>query len=1332
MGFPKLFFGWPILMVFFVLLSGPDLSSANPPRGSPFIKNFKPIDYHAHPQNFAILEDRRGVMYFGNTYGVLEYDSVNWRLIPIVNGSQVRGLNIDSRGTIYVGGIGEFGYLEADSSGRLSYRSLLTKIKDPKLKFDRVHSIFVIEDRIFFITEVGIFLFDQYTVTEIPMKIRKGAFLIHDQIYVYNTQGIFRYQDSGLEHLPGSETLTDSSNSIMIMIPYGDLDILIAKSNRGLFRYRFTSPNDTAPALESFKTESDAFFRENIITSGIMIDPNTYAIGTWKSGIMLMDTQGHCLQVIDTRQGLNKNLIHSLFLDSNYHLWAAMNIGIAYIETHSPWSVFDERSGLNDFVVDSNHFKEDWYVGSYNGLFKFQGSDNPLKGPGFHLVKDFSYTCMALMSTPQGMLAGGTSGIYLMGQNQEVHLIIPGTVYSFAVNPRFPDIILYGMERELGALQIVTRAGGKLEIKNLPPSGSAKLKMEGPLYKMVSEPSGDLWITAMWNGLNHLQFSGNRWDEFTLTHYSTADGLPSNTRNKVNWVNGQMLIGTQAGIYVPVRQPGADGKPRYRFVPQEAMNRPIQEKNFSVDKIEAISPDKYYLFCYNPLSSGLGVLEKKKDGTFQLDTLPFRKIKAELQNFRIEDNGLIAMATDNGLFHYNTRLTNSSQSIFQCLIRQIQTGKGTILYFGTSPQTASPVSSASNPKTVLSYSENSLIFSFCAAFYENTEDTRFSSQLRGFDSAWSLWQPEPKREYTNLSEGDYTFQVKGKNVYDQESLPAGYSFQILPPWYRTYWAYLIYLVGFFLFIIALLHVNSQRLVAAKQRLEKTVEERTAEVVSQRNKIEAQNDLMQDAYNQMYSMNKQLTLTNLELEKLSIVARETDNAVIIMDPQGHFEFVNAAFTRLYGMTLQELREKMGDTLDKASNNPAVRMYLERCRKEKQSITFENYTRNRFGKEIWTQTTLTPILDDQGEVKKLVVVDSNITEIKNAQNQIDGILKSVGDGLLVTDIENRILLMNRAAEDLLRIRFSRVANQPMNLVLENQIFIEKIKQTMNEKREGLEFDFEIKGDADEPVRTLRARTSAILDAVGHFRGIVTSLIDVTLERKVDRMKTDFLSTAAHELRTPLTTIRGFSELLLTQSKDIEENEKTTFMQYINEQSVVLAKLINDLLDISRIESGIGFVMNWDQQDILPLLKSCLIQFQQTSKTHQFQLNLPDQPVSFIFDKEKIQQVILNILSNAVKYSPDGGLITITGEITENSFQVTVTDPGIGMTPDQLERVFDKFYRADDTSPIKGTGLGMSIVKKIIEKHKGGIRVKSNRGHANFTCPPGTSVIFTLPLK
>ncbi|MCD4693069.1 MAG: PAS domain S-box protein, partial [Calditrichales bacterium] len=378
---------------------------------------------------------------------------------------------------------------------------------------------------------------------------------------------------------------------------------------------------------------------------------------------------------------------------------------------------------------------------------------------------------------------------------------------------------------------------------------------------------------------------------------------------------------------------------------------------------------------------------------------------------------------------------------------------------------------------------------------------------------------------------------------------------------------------------------------------------------------------------------------------------------------------------------------------------------------------------------SQQSLAYLLEDVNESRdeleeKSSQLNISLKDAQDARDKIDAILKSVGDGLIVTDNNNRVILINHIAEDLFKVSLKDVVNRSIDYAIKDKTLRERVKYTLN-KRIDYQFDFELPGENLDKPLIFQARTSVIKDKEGKANGIITIFHDVSHEREVDRMKTEFISTAAHELRTPLTSIQGFSEILLTR-ENLDKIEKDKFLNYINKQAENLAAIIGDLLDISRIESGTSFILEKSPCIFCQVIKDTVEPFISQSKIHMFDINIPKKPIEILIDSEKIAQVLKNLISNAIKYSPDGGVIQVSGAVKEDVYQVSVEDEGMGMNPEQVSKIYDKFYRADTSNTaIEGTGLGMGIVKYIVEAHGGKVWVESKFGK-------GTKVTFTIPLK
>lgn len=240
---------------------------------------------------------------------------------------------------------------------------------------------------------------------------------------------------------------------------------------------------------------------------------------------------------------------------------------------------------------------------------------------------------------------------------------------------------------------------------------------------------------------------------------------------------------------------------------------------------------------------------------------------------------------------------------------------------------------------------------------------------------------------------------------------------------------------------------------------------------------------------------------------------------------------------------------------------------------------------------------------------------------------------------------------------------------------------------------------------------------------FGGIVYYR-NVSDQKKVELIKSEFLSTAAHELRTPMANIYGYSELLLNTEFNFESH--TEFTKIIHHQCERLTVILDDLLDLAKIEANGSGILNYETQNLDKLIHECIELFYREEVLYNFDLDIKETP-PIICDKNKINQVINNIINNAIKYSP--GQTTIHISVCEkesegvNGAEIIFQDEGIGMTSDQLSRVFERFYRADSSGIIPGTGLGLSIVKEIITLHNGKIEIESE-------FHKGTTVIIWLP--
>jgi PAS domain S-box-containing protein len=386
---------------------------------------------------------------------------------------------------------------------------------------------------------------------------------------------------------------------------------------------------------------------------------------------------------------------------------------------------------------------------------------------------------------------------------------------------------------------------------------------------------------------------------------------------------------------------------------------------------------------------------------------------------------------------------------------------------------------------------------------------------------------------------------------------------------------------------------------------------------------------------------------------------------------------------------------------------------------------------------TLARLVPVLrrelSDAASRKERILAEKALTQSRKEEeatrSKIDNIIISVPDGLLVCDEQNRVVLMNKVAENLLALAGDAVMNQPITRVFPDNALKKQLLEILATKSlQPLTTYLDHFRHDGKAFQVIQACTSLMKDPAGAISGTVTILRDVTRERELDRLKSEFISTAAHELNTPLAIIIGYMELLLNPAEESEfaPEQYREFLAEIYGKSLYLASIVDELLDLSRIESGQGLRLHKDVCSLTALLKKTVKQMQMQSAQHNFELVLaPEIPEELFLDCHKVSDVLENLLSNAVKYSPQGGMIQVRTAIHPGYFECSVADEGIGLAPEELPKVFEKFYRVDaSNTAVRGLGLGLCIAKQIVEAHGGTIRLESEVGK-------GTKAIFTLSL-
>ena len=349
-----------------------------------------------------------------------------------------------------------------------------------------------------------------------------------------------------------------------------------------------------------------------------------------------------------------------------------------------------------------------------------------------------------------------------------------------------------------------------------------------------------------------------------------------------------------------------------------------------------------------------------------------------------------------------------------------------------------------------------------------------------------------------------------------------------------------------------------------------------------------------------------------------------------------------------------------------------------------------------------------------------IKDKIERIKQEGAKLDAVLSSMFEGIIVVDEKGEILLMNPSIRKLFFIDSNPEAKKPIEAI-RNTAVQDIVDNVLKDKERLISEEIVISQPQD---KVLKVNAAPII-RTDKLEGAILVFHDITELRRLEKIRQDFVANVSHELRTPISSIKGYAETLLEGAIDDKDNIRE-FISIIYQDSNRLANLIDDLLDLSKIESG-KMKMVFMPLDIKPILNRCIAVLEKSIKAKALSItvDVPNDLPKVSGDDKRLSQVFLNLLDNAVKYTPESGSIKIRAFANEKMVQIDVSDTGIGIPENDLPRIFERFYRVDKarSRELGGTGLGLSIVKHIVLTHGGQVWVKSEVGQ-------GSTFSLTIP--
>jgi PAS domain S-box-containing protein len=339
------------------------------------------------------------------------------------------------------------------------------------------------------------------------------------------------------------------------------------------------------------------------------------------------------------------------------------------------------------------------------------------------------------------------------------------------------------------------------------------------------------------------------------------------------------------------------------------------------------------------------------------------------------------------------------------------------------------------------------------------------------------------------------------------------------------------------------------------------------------------------------------------------------------------------------------------------------------------------------------------------------------VAEEKERSEAILANIADGIVAIDREDAIVLWNSTAEQITGVPAEEALGRRVADVLQRELAAERDDPPGERQVAFLRGDKEV---------WLSVTEAIMVDPAGAVAGRIFAFRDISTERVVEQMKSDFVATVSHELRTPLTSIYGFAETLLRADVEFSEDERATFLGYIGSESERLISIVDDLLNVARLETG-TLGLNMSRTDLGEVVGETVSRFAE-HLDGDFTLDVEVPRGSFFVraDHEKLTQIVMNLMDNAIKFSPQGGRIAVTARRRSDTAEIRVADEGIGIARADQQRIFMKFYRAEDASrhSPQGTGLGLFLARGLLAAMGGRIWVESTEGQ-------GSTFVFELPV-
>ncbi|MDX1913220.1 MAG: triple tyrosine motif-containing protein [Saprospiraceae bacterium] len=844
--------------------------------GIPPIRNFSKKIYQAGTQNWDAAQDRRGVLYFANNEGLLQFDGNRWQCFPVANKTVVRSVAIDEEGRIFVGAQSELGYFFPEKNGQLRYHSLAALLPPEKRNFEDVWDIAVYDSVVFFRTRNAVFEYHSRQMRihepggELTAMYESPLGLLIQKDYA-EIQVFDRQSFQPLCYSP------ELKSELSGVLRWSEDTLLIATLKNGLFCY-------ASNQLSRWRTADDALFQEKRIYSATALPNGHIVLGSSLDGCVELDRNRRIFRHLTKKNGLQNNNILHTFADRAGNLWLGLDNGIDCVILPSAFTALVPDAELQGTGYAAAVHDEMLYLGVSNGVYqtRWQTYYNPEKKPYFEKIKASDGQVWSLRKLGNELLLGHHEGTFRLSDGSCRRIAAEPGAWTFVeLNERY---LLGG---NYSGLVLYRKLNGAWEFDQ---------KLEGlneSCRFMVKDAVGAIWVAHPYRGLYRIEWSEAQKTQLKVRFYNAQNGLPSDLNNLVFLVAGNAVFATEKGIYrFDIQRDG--------FVPDEDFDQILGKGN----------PVKY--LCEDA-TGNIWYVGEKEVGRLEIDDLGLKKkvrkrVFPELAEKLVagfefvfpadEDN--VFFGAEQGFIHFNAKGSASRDTVLQVVLGQVTAGAmQDSVVFGGSFLKGGKLSAAQDEDLmpVLEAEMNSLRFYFSATRYEDPAYLQYRFKLEGLHDEWSEWSGETLRNFTNLGPGTYCFSVQARHKNGQESAVLRFKFRIRPPWYASTAAQVLYALAFLGLFAGYIIRQRRKFENEKENMTVQHQQITAE---QQRKVEESKAALSDILREKLEADIQFKNKELATATMHLVQK--------------------------GEILHTIQENLNQILDK-STNPAVKKEVQ---------------------------------------------------------------------------------------------------------------------------------------------------------------------------------------------------------------------------------------------------------------------------------------------------------------------------------------------------------------------------------------------------------------------